>query len=137
MKRKNINLRKFFTASIILMIIILFLLSLNACTQKVSLYFAIYTDTDANLAEEIREITAGKEFYKNIIEELIKGPESNNLYPTIPSNVEVYSVEISDSTATVDFSKEIITNFYTLSCKKLLDFIVSLQPYIYWEKAPA
>jgi len=40
-----------------------------------------------------------------------KGPESNNLYPTIPSNVEVNSVEISDSTATVDFSKEILTNF--------------------------
>ena len=111
MKRKNINLGKFFTVSIILITIIFFLLSLSSCTQKVSLYFATYTDTDAYLAEEIREITASKELYKNIIEELIKGPESNNLYPTIPSNVEVYSVEISDSTATVDFSKEIITNF--------------------------
>ena len=34
----------------------------------------------------------------------------SNLYPTIPSNVKVNSVKISDGTAVVDFSREIITN---------------------------
>ncbi|MDD3819288.1 MAG: GerMN domain-containing protein, partial [Actinomycetota bacterium] len=54
---------------------------------------------------------AGDDLYKRVLEELIKGPESSELYPTLPSNVKVNSVKLSDGTAIVDFSKEIITNF--------------------------
>jgi spore germination protein GerM len=93
------------------MLTVFFLISLTSCTQSVTLYFAVYTDTDAYLLKETREIPVSKELYKSVLEELIKGPQSEELFPTIPSNVKVNSVEISDSTATVDFSKEIITNF--------------------------
>jgi spore germination protein GerM len=93
------------------MLTVFFLISLTSCTQSVTLYFAVYTDTDAYLLKETRDIPVSKELYKSVLEELIKGPQSEELFPTIPSNVKVNSVEISDSTATVDFSKEIITNF--------------------------
>jgi spore germination protein GerM len=105
------KLNRFFIISVILMLTVFFLISLTSCTQSVTLYFAVYTDTDAYLLKETREIPVSKELYKSVLEELIKGPQSEELFPTIPSNVKVNSVEISDSTATVDFSKEIITNF--------------------------
>ncbi|MBU4483211.1 MAG: GerMN domain-containing protein [Actinobacteria bacterium] len=111
MKKNKINIKKFLIISIISMLAIFLMISLTSCTRKVSLYFAVSTDTDFYLTEEIREIPVSKELYKNVVEELIKGPENDQLYRTIPSNVKVNSVKISDSTATVDFSKEIITNF--------------------------
>lgn len=86
------------------------LISLASCTRSVSLYFAAYTDTDFYLAEEIREIRTDNNLYKNVLEELIKGPESGNLYPTLPSSVKVNSVKVTEGTAVVDFSKEIITS---------------------------
>lgn len=111
MKKNKINIKKFLIISIISMLTIFLMISLTSCTRKVSLYFAVSTDTDFYLTEEIREIPVSKELYKNVLEELIKGPENDQLSPTLPSNVKVNSVKISDSTATVDFSKEIITNF--------------------------
>lgn len=111
MKKNKINTKKFLIISIISMLTIFLMISLTSCTRKVSLYFAVSTDTDFYLTEEIREIPVSKELYKNVLEELIKGPENDQLSPTIPSNVKVNSVKISDNTATVDFSKEIITNF--------------------------
>jgi len=107
MKRKKINI---FTCTALILLGIL-IISLTSCTRIVSLYFAYDTGTEAKLAEESREITADENIYQSCIEELIKGPETSELYPTIPSNVRVNSVNVSDSTATVDFSKEIITNF--------------------------
>jgi len=105
------KLKRFFIISVILIVTVFFLISLTSCTQSITLYFAVYTDTDAYLLKETREIPVSKELYKSVLEELIKGPQSEELSPTLPSNVKVNSVEISDSTATVDFSKEIITNF--------------------------
>lgn len=105
------KLNRFLIISIISMLTIFLMISLTSCTRSVSLYFAVSTDTDAYLTEEIREISVSKELYKNVVEELIKGPQSDQLYRTIPSNVKVNSVKISEGTATVDFSKEIITNF--------------------------
>jgi len=109
MKKNKLN--RFFFISVILILSVFLTMSLTSCTRSVSLYFAAYTDTEAYLVKETREISVSKEFYKSVLEELIKGPESSELYPVVPSNVKVNSVKISDSTATVDFSKEIITNF--------------------------
>ena len=87
-------------------------LSLYACTPKVdvSIYFAKYSDNQAYLEPEIRKISKDTNFYKTVIEELINGPLSKELYPTIPSDTKVNYVTIKDTIATVDFSKEIITS---------------------------
>ncbi len=110
MKKNKTNIKRLSIVSILLVLIVSFLLILSSCTQSISLYFAEYTETESYLVKETREIQTNGNLYKKVVEELIKGPESSNLYPTIPSNVRVNSVEISDGTATVDFSREIITN---------------------------
>jgi len=45
-----------------------------------------------------------------MIEELIKGPESQDLMPTIPEGTKLLSVEVKEKVAIADFSKEIQTN---------------------------
>jgi len=87
-------------------------LSFYACTPKVdvSIYFANYSDNQEYLEPEIRKVSRDSDFYKSIIEELIKGPSDKELYPTIPSDTKVNSVTVKEGLAIVDFSKEIITN---------------------------
>ncbi|MBM3709088.1 MAG: GerMN domain-containing protein [Actinobacteria bacterium] len=84
----------------------------TGCTPKikVNLYFGKYEDNQTYLAPEEREIPKDANLYKNIIEELIKGPVSEQLYPTLPSNTKVNSLSVENGLAVVDFSKEIITN---------------------------
>jgi germination protein M len=108
--KKN-KLTRVFIVSAISILVIFLIMTLSSCTVSVTLYFAVYTETDFYLVKEIREIPVSGDLYKSALEELIKGPETDDLYPVIPSDVRVNSVKISDSTATVDFSKEIITNF--------------------------
>jgi germination protein M len=46
------------------------------------------------------------EFYRIVLEELIKGPSSENLYRTIPEEVKVEYVELDGDVLKVDFSEE-------------------------------
>ena len=110
-KMKKNKSTKFFFLGAVSILIIFFVISLASCTRSVSLYFAYSSEVEFYLVKETREISPGNDIYKSVLEELIKGPETSGLYPTIPSNVKVNSVKLSDGTAVVDFSKEIITNF--------------------------
>ena len=85
---------------------------ISGCSPKieVKIYLAKYEDSAAYLVPETREITTGEDFYKKIIEEIIMGPESEQIYPVLPSDTKVNSVTVENGLATVDFSKEIITN---------------------------
>ena len=105
------KLTRFFIVSIISISVLFLIVALSSCTRGVTLYFTASGETDFYLVKEIRKISVSGDLYKSVLEELIKGPDTDNLYPVIPSDVRVNSVKISDSTATVDFSKEIITNF--------------------------
>ena len=99
--------------SISCVIVVSMLLLLTGCSNdvEVKLYFAQYEDNQAFLQPEIRSITADDKLYKSIVEELVRGPESEQLYPTLPSNTVVYSVITDDGLAIADFSKELITEF--------------------------
>jgi germination protein M len=97
---------------LVLLAILIASLSFYACTPEVdvTIYFANYSDNQESLVPEIHKISKDANFYKSVIEELIKGPLSKELYPTIPFDTKVNSVTIKEGLATVDFSKEIITN---------------------------
>jgi len=97
---------------LVLLMVMVTSLSFYACTPRVdvTIYFAKYSDNQAYLDPEIRKISKDTDFYKSVIEELIKGPVNKELYPTIPSDTKVNSVTVKDNLATVDFSKEIITS---------------------------
>ena len=101
---------------IIIFLVILFVFAstviLSSCTRTVTLYFTSLEDNQAYLVKETREVKNPEEnIYKTIIEELIKGPVSQDLYPTIPPDSVVNSVELSNGLAIVDFDFRIITNY--------------------------
>jgi spore germination protein GerM len=110
MEKKKNNLQTISALSIFFILVISLLFILSSCAQSVSLYFAYYEENEFYLVKEVRQIQPGDTLFKKTVEELVKGPESTALYPTIPSDVKVNSVDISGDTAVVDFSKEIITS---------------------------
>ncbi len=105
------RIRKILIFSVLALLVFLSFTFLS-CTPKVGvkLYFSKYTDNETYLEPETRQIIQDKNFYKSIVQELIKGPQNKDLYPTLPSNTVVNSVKIENDLAIVDFSKEIITN---------------------------
>lgn len=77
-------------------------------TQEIILYFSKCGEKECFLMEEIREVELNKDLQLIIIEELIKGPVSKDLSPTIPSSTKINSIKIEEDLAIVDFSKDII-----------------------------
>jgi germination protein M len=77
--------------------------------KEITLYFA---DSQAMyMVPEKRTVFLKKdikddEFYRIVLEELIKGPSSENLYRTIPEEVKVEYVELDGDVLKVDFSEE-------------------------------
>jgi germination protein M len=60
---------------------------------------------------EVREVNiVGQRYAQTAIEELIKGPTTPGLYPTIPNGTKLKSIKIENGTAVVDFSKEFKEN---------------------------
>lgn len=87
----------------------------EAKTAKVILYFS-NKNADKLVGEE-REIAGSPEenrvdFTKKVLEELIAGPQNRELFPTIPKEVVVISVEIDQKTAVIDFSEEMHTKHW-------------------------
>ncbi|MDN5294360.1 MAG: germination protein [Eubacteriales bacterium] len=72
---------------------------------QVVLYFA--TPDARGLKAEKREITKVSGIAKAALEELIKGPRTPGLSPTLPTKTRILGINIKDGTATVDFSREI------------------------------
>ncbi len=71
------------------------------------LYFSKYTDREAFLVPEKREIPVKTNFYKSLLEELIKGPVNENIYMPVPRETEVYSLVVKNGVAYIDFSSDI------------------------------
>jgi germination protein M len=83
--------------------------------KEITLYFA---DSQAMyLIPEKRTVLVKKdiedaEFYKIVLEELIKGPKTENLYNTIPEEVKVEYIELDGDLLKVDFSEEMHTKHW-------------------------
>ena len=76
--------------------------------QEIILYFSKCGEKECFLMEEIREVELNKDLQLILMEELIKGPVSKELSPTIPNSTMVNSIKIEEDLAIVDFSKDII-----------------------------
>ncbi|MGE5633017.1 MAG: GerMN domain-containing protein [Caulobacteraceae bacterium] len=83
--------------------------------RNITLYFA---DSQAMyVVPETRKVLVKKDisdadFYKLVLEELIKGPNTENLYRTIPEEVKVDYLEVDGDLVKVDFSKEMHTKHW-------------------------
>jgi hypothetical protein len=105
-------MKKLAAICLITLFILVSMFILSSCTRTVTLYFTVLEDDRAYLVEEIREVKKSEEnIYKAIIEELIKGPTSQDLYPTIPPDSVINSVRLTNGLAIVDFNLRIITNY--------------------------
>ena len=81
-------------------------------TSEITLYFSNNQATAVVGETRVLEIspdTNRERFIQLVLEELIKGPEKKNLFPTIPREVKVRGVSITDNLAHVDFSEEMHT----------------------------
>lgn len=75
---------------------------------EVNLYFS---DSQAMyLVPEKRKIPQAPSLTRQAVIELIKGPKSSDLYPTIPQETQVNEVYIADDIAYIDLSEEIFKN---------------------------
>ena len=110
----NLKIIKKYIKSAITFFILILLSSmlLTSCEKKVAvnLYFGKISETETYLESDTRMISESNDFYKDVVTEIIKGPEKEGLYRTIPSSVIVNSVTLENRMATVDLSGEIITD---------------------------
>lgn len=75
---------------------------------ELTLYFS---DDDAQyLIPEYRRIKQTNNIAREAVVELIKGPNNNNLYATVPQTTRVNALYISDGIAYIDLSSELIRN---------------------------
>lgn len=87
----------------------------NLAEKEITLYFA---DSQAMyLVPEKRTVYIRKDmgdddFYRAVLEELIKGPRTENLYATIPEEVKVEYVKLDGDILKVDFSEEMHTKHW-------------------------
>jgi len=87
----------------------------NMNEKEITLYFA---DSQAMyVVPEKRAVYVSKDisdagFYRIVIEELIKGPDTENLYRTIPEEVSIEYIELEGDLLKVDFSQEMHTEHW-------------------------
>jgi hypothetical protein len=78
----------------------------------ITLYFSRWTETEAYLVAEEREVAVQENLPLVALQELIKGPVTGDLNPTLPSTTKVLSLEIENGLCAVNFSKEILFDAY-------------------------
>jgi len=87
--------------------------SASAQSQVVTIYFG---SQDSNIiVGEKREVTVGANstIEKEVINEILKGPQNKELYPVMPENTKIISVKTSeDGTCEVNLSKEFSSNAF-------------------------
>ncbi|MFW5787191.1 MAG: GerMN domain-containing protein [Halanaerobiales bacterium] len=78
---------------------------------EVDLYFA--TNDAMYLKPEKRKIEDdGSDFYRNVIDSLIEGPNDSTLRETIPEDVQLIDINIKDELIKVNFNQELIENHW-------------------------
>lgn len=75
-----------------------------ADARRVTLYFA---GSDGSLAPEERDIPQQEGIARATVNELIAGPQTAGLNPTLPASAIVEGMTVRDGVCTVDFSSEL------------------------------
>lgn len=87
----------------------------NLMDVEIILYFgdsqALYVSPEKRLITVSQNISQ-EEYAKLILDELIKGPIDENLYPTIPPDTKVLNIDIEEDLLYIDFSKEMHINHW-------------------------
>lgn len=73
--------------------------------RLVKLYFS--DQQMLNLIPETRKVRTGENFYQQVLEELLRGPDNKELCRTIPEGTELLSFSLEGKTATVNFDRNL------------------------------
>lgn len=91
---------------------------------SLELFFMKVTETSFKMGKETRTFSQ-QPGARELMEELLKGPEDENLSRIIPDNARLLNLSVEDGTAYVDFSNEIATaNYGSATEGVLIDSIV-------------
>ena len=77
-------------------------------TREVVLYFA--DSNGSGLKKENRVIPKNEGVAKDVINELIKGPDDSSLFPTLPASAILQDINIKDGVCIVDFNGEFLSD---------------------------
>lgn len=87
-------------------------------SRRVVLYFA--SADGSGLATETRDLPQQQGIARATVNELISGPQSASLSPTLPAAAIVEGMNIADGVCTVDFSSELVEHLSSDSRSQLL-----------------
>lgn len=84
----------------------------TALGPEVTVYYARSTMTESHLVPVRQRVAIGVEPMKGALDLLVRGPlPESGLERTVPQGTKVRNLSIRGDLATVDFSKEIVSNF--------------------------
>ncbi|MCK4259317.1 MAG: GerMN domain-containing protein [Halanaerobiales bacterium] len=83
---------------------------------NVKLYFAV--EDGAGLRAESRKVMG--DLKEGALEELIKGPANSKLSTTIPNEVRVLNIKVTDELCVVNFNEKLVTNHWGGSTGEIL-----------------
>jgi len=86
------------------------------------------------LKAEQREINEDEELYYQVIDELLAGPESNDLRPTIPEGVKLIDYSIKDENITLNFNYKLRENHWGGSTGEMLTVYSIVNSYTYFSE---
>ena len=91
--------------------------------EKIELTLYFSNETGDKLVEEKREVmrNTNTSLEKLIVEQLIEGPTQSNAYPTIPSDVKLLSVRVSESVCSINMDAGFLNN--TLEVREYIPII--------------
>ncbi|QTL97098.1 spore germination-like protein [Iocasia frigidifontis] len=71
-----------------------------------------YATRDAMYLDQERRTVKQDGLYRNTVEELLKGPETSSLSPTIPEGVELLKLSLRDNIIYLDFNNALLDNHW-------------------------
>lgn len=71
-----------------------------------------YATRDAMYLAQEKRVVKGDGLYRNTVEELLKGPETSSLSPTIPEGVELLNFNIKGNIIYLDFNNALCDNHW-------------------------
>lgn len=78
--------------------------------KQLTLYFADKANSFLEKEKHLLTIGQNKQLVEYVIDELVRGPQNNNLRETLPMGTKILSIEVKKNICIVDLSKEFLLN---------------------------
>ncbi len=94
-------------------------------TVKLNLYFADVSGTGLVVESRMKEYNSNIPMERLVVEELIKGPSSENAYPVINPDTKIVTISVQDGICYVNLDETFLTQIYNVSSDATIYSIVN------------